>query len=1045
MANGWDGWPDVPERAYMAALRELHPDFWNQRYIFGTNAPPLTSGIAGSARQGLTTGAKMELPTSAGMHWDTDAVPASERPQDRRVSGWIAAQTGDDRWVGPDGSTAGQPLEATAARDLYGGVSKRSIDGGAGVRYNLSMHSPNTLRLKTAVGKQLVQLGADVIEFDGSVKAGRLMRGDFSAWAIQDFQAWLAELPAARREELGIDDPESFDVQAYTQKLVGAVQAGDAPPSALVEDGVLFEFFLLEHRQLQQFFQAFTDHVKTAGEPFDAPVEVLANQGGSVVDTRGAASVLLSTVFDAIEIEGAITVPGQPERIDPYRTDIRTPRHKLTAARARATGKPPVEHGFYGTLDSERDLESGRPYPVLQTLNFAETYANGSRRQLDITGWADLPVDDISLFWWVPGEGIPDRLGKLADFLWTHKPALKGTPDSDIAVVYSLPTLVAKARRPLGRPLTAERNALYGFVRALREAQLPSEVVIFGHPLLWDDASALDRLPEYDVLVAPGCTALTDAQVDAVEAFLSAGGTVIHEGEFATHDGRYRPRESDPFGAYGNQLQATDGDARAVVPNGDPGPVIDHITEALDDRQVQLDATYPLSVEVTRTDTAQVVHLVNYDYDPGADAVASVGSVELSVREPEFDVSWAYTAAPSGEYRELAIKQAEGRLRVTVPGVDVWRIVVFDSEPAPAEQEPTERIETAAELVDRAAEEGRSLGQADAAAALREARLAADTDQPARARRRADRAMTAAREAVTVPRVGIDTGHGQGDRHSFAALEDFRGAMQEELALEFVEVTEFSTAQLRGLDGLVIGQPVAEGATFDLPDDERAAVTEFVENGGGVALFAQPAAEPVADLDALASEFGFAIDFRPLRREGAPDDYFVPVSVPSFRTPLTYQFVPQEVNLAGSVTINEEAVERAVTTGPAVYRDGAPETTDRWPVLVGARYGTGRVACSTNSRMLTTPRYGRRVLDRNILHWITGAGESGTAASPTLTSTTTPASSQATSATSETPSRSTSPAPTETDAPGFGALAALGGLGGVLGYALASREESDEG
>lgn len=1006
-----NNWPTLGRETTFRQLRNLHPQFYNQRRIIGQKGPPFYTGIPASHRNGIDAGAEMGLPTTSALHWLSLAGPTEDRPVEGQLSGWLASLPDNEQWVAPDGTVANDPIEATTKRHLDGTLARSR-----GEAYAFSMFSPNTLEYAVLQGSQSILWGANAVTMDGA-KRPLMNGGDFSEWATQAFQDHLQNLSQARRAELDIDDPESFDIRAYAREIDARIRNGESPDIA-VTDHILFEFYLMQHVQLLRFYDEFGTGLEETAADVNSPISVLGNQFGGPYGDDTNASILLSRVFDVIEVEGPITVPDHPRKAQPhqhsYGAAIQSPRRKLTAACGRAQDKPVVEHGFFhtrGAAEKDRSLETGRPYPTLVGLNIAETYANGSRRQLDLTGWSDQAPDGVAAVWIDPETGeIPPKLRDFADFLWLYEEELRGTPAAQVGIVHSIPTLLATARSVFGTDLVSERTSLYGFVRALREAAIPSEYVIFGYPGLWDDTDALQRLSDYDALVCPGMSAVTDAQFEALKAFIEQGGRILHSGAVATRDRLYRLRDRQLPSA---GLVDTGEEARAAAPDGDIRPLVDAIDEALSSRQVTLDADYPLTAEVTRTEESLIVHLLNYDYELEADSVTPRSDVEVRVRLDGFEPQAARIVAPGVEPVRTDFQRQDGHVEMTVPRIEVWTMVVLDESPRPAASRPTEAIDAAVGAIESARSENRTHGLIEAEATLREARLAADARQFERAKERAKTAESVATSASAVPVIGVDTGHGQGGDFGFEIFENFQESLAPDLRIELEEITEYTTEQLSTVDVLLVPPPLRyKQERYEASRDEIASVRQFIQPGGGLAVFTRAGVDP--GVNELLEHFGISID---PETPGTGDGHSADVEVADYRTPLTYQLPPLE---------SFRIVNTMDTDGTdvTVHIQTSDEDIDQppHPILATTESGDGRVCCLTT----TTPLSGELhetdfVLARNILRW-TVTGERPTPeATPTSGQTTT-------SRRTPTPDQTTDTDSPDASAPGFGFGAALVGL-----------------
>jgi hypothetical protein len=234
---------------------------------------------------------------------------------------------------------------------------------------------------------------------------------------------------------------------------------------------------------------------------------------------------------------------------------------------------------------------------------------------------------------------------------------------NDVAVVFS----VESTRELIGRADASDNitNARDESVvvpyrvatSTLANAAVPYDVVIFPDGVTAEDRSTAEALARFSTLVLPDVLALTDGQVAALEGYLDAGGTVVVTDRFGENlPPAVRSRLLGHDGVRSASTSALD----ELLPHG---------------RQVETDISAAANIQQL-ADGSYALHLVNYDYDPAADAVREVPDVRLRVRLPK-DRERATVVASDGSRTVLDLQHEDGAHTVTLDSLGVYSIVVF--------------------------------------------------------------------------------------------------------------------------------------------------------------------------------------------------------------------------------------------------------------------------------------------------------------------------------------------------------------------------------
>ena len=186
--------------------------------------------------------------------------------------------------------------------------------------------------------------------------------------------------------------------------------------------------------------------------------------------------------------------------------------------------------------------------------------------------------------------------------------------------------------------------AFVGFARAMEESQIPYDVLIFGHPEVWDDAEALDSLSRYKTVVLPFVDCIDDAQLEAIKRFAEAGGNLIAAGAVPVRDEDYVLREEPTL----TQANVPPGKLK-IVPlstlteyyqnsirdaHFDPDNRKRIVSPFENAWQVTTNASQDVGINIFNRGSRTIVHLVNYAYDAETDQIEPKKNITLKIRVP---------------------------------------------------------------------------------------------------------------------------------------------------------------------------------------------------------------------------------------------------------------------------------------------------------------------------------------------------------------------------------------------------------------------------
>jgi hypothetical protein len=316
-----------------------------------------------------------------------------------------------------------------------------------------------------------------------------------------------------------------------------------------------------------------------------------------------------------------------------------------------------VENPYGGIVPELVDLlGEGRGRDLLR-LSLYEGAAFGANMTAPYGSWMGATIEDS---FYAPHDLVTEIQAFLAanDRLYAYQ------THHEVAVVYSVESAralisQADASDNLSNATDDSVRVPYRDVtRGLSDHAVPYDVVIFPDGVTAPDRVSEDTLGRYRTLVLPDCHHLTERQAAALLGFLNAGGSCIVLGEFGDN---LDPAARDPLIGHPGVRRAALGDVAGLTPLGP-----------------QVTVSADLAVNVARpAPGSAAVHLLDYRYDPEADAVPAISDVDLAVRLP-FTPASAVLVSPGGEDVALPIEFDGESATVRLPSFRLYGVAVFE-------------------------------------------------------------------------------------------------------------------------------------------------------------------------------------------------------------------------------------------------------------------------------------------------------------------------------------------------------------------------------
>ncbi len=205
--------------------------------------------------------------------------------------------------------------------------------------------------------------------------------------------------------------------------------------------------------------------------------------------------------------------------------------------------------------------------------------------------------------------------------------------------------------------------------RALEELHFPYDAIVFGHPEIWDDAKAFERIKrQYKVIILPGVDAVTDAQLDLLKTCQQNGARIIIDHGFASYDENLNQREKVDVAA----LRPVQPVTKETIVQAAPNATL-----------VRMEAPTSVTVNVWRSCRGESldVHLLNYDVSIGDEKVNPVRGIKLTVALPDdLKVDQCLLARPGQPATKLDMTRQRAAATVVVPRIDAYGIASFTAK-----------------------------------------------------------------------------------------------------------------------------------------------------------------------------------------------------------------------------------------------------------------------------------------------------------------------------------------------------------------------------
>ncbi|MGI8434431.1 MAG: hypothetical protein ACR2LE_06820 [Nocardioidaceae bacterium] len=506
--------------------------------------------------------------------------------------------------------------------------------------YYMDRNNPVWREYLKAVIRIQVDAGVDGIQLDeAELPMGAFQYGAcFCKDCMKGFRSHLKAQPSEERDEqLAGVDLEEFHYGSWllARGFDFKDQQGSTP--------LFGDYYRFQCAAIKKYFQELAtyarDYARQQGR------EVLVSGNFFNLDPTYLA---LADDVDLLITEMRNTTYRQPEW------------YRYVAAFAGDKDVVVVENPYGGIVpELVQMLGAGRGYDLFR-LSIYEGAAFGANMTIPYGAWMGSTIEDSFT--------APHLLStEIQSFLADHDSVYSKTTWNDLGVIFS----VASTRDLIARADSSDNllNARDQTVKVpyrvvtegLAAASAPFDVVMFADGVTAPDRAGLEALRRYPTLVLPDCVDVTSRQLDAVEAYLDGGGTVVVVGRFA--DNQPGERRAQLL-AHPGVRRSNMTDIPALQPHG---------------AQVTVTGAGGLGVNLARmVDGSAAVHLVNYGYDADADRVRRASDVDVTVGLP-FDPVTATCVSNDGKEENLPLRSQDGRHSFTVPELGVYAVIVLSA------------------------------------------------------------------------------------------------------------------------------------------------------------------------------------------------------------------------------------------------------------------------------------------------------------------------------------------------------------------------------
>ena len=568
-----------------------------------------------------------------------------------------------DGIINSDGERVTQLQEEVAARTFRGDPVHAGwveVKGHSKTCYQTCRNNPVWRGYLKKIMELQIDAGVEGIQLDEaelpitSMGAG----GCFCKDCVKQFRTYLKEKQANGTLPKGYEafDLDTFDIGQYLR---------DCNVAHPTESWTYRDVYEFQMRAVKKHFTELVDHARAyAGEKYGREIWMSGN-----FFTCMPVYYPFENTVDCVITEMDHTLFRQP--------------HWYRYISGFSGSKPVIvaENPYGGIVPQLLDeLNRGRGYDLYRLL-LLEAAVYGCNMSVPYGGWMG---NTIKTGFWPPRD-VTEQVQR---FLADHDALFSKDSDARIMVAYSFPSNYWREVTKKGgdqftdvdsilfyRPVeerseTASRLPFWEVVQRMSEEQAIYDVRMFGDDELRPDRVNAEDWKQYDLIVLPECTVLTENQCEELERFAQNGGKLLLFGETASNHPGWAARMAKLSSVTvadnpASVREAMQSFAAAFCKAVTGGEQITIETGRTEDRAA-------IGAHTHRNGETRCLQLLNYRYDKNADRVLPIEHVKIRLRT---DRTRASAIDLNGNPIPIETSAKDGVLTISIPSLPLYAAI----------------------------------------------------------------------------------------------------------------------------------------------------------------------------------------------------------------------------------------------------------------------------------------------------------------------------------------------------------------------------------
>jgi len=622
-----------------------------------------------------------------------------------------------EKWHYPNGTVSKDPYSVGSSRSFSGYYAIRILGNPMDIeRYKrldfystMQPQNPYWKEFFIEWGKKTIDLGTDAIFLDSPDAIFTFFWG--GGWGCADTwegKGLISYLKSRFSEEeikaLGVRDINNFCLRKYLIEKYGEPEVFSNPVSfretfltswppetvrfnntkRVLQDPIVKEALMYWYKSAIEFVREVSLELKSYAAKRDKSLLLTSNHYFAWIP-----HITLAPYMDVLYVE------TNQFRPPPFNTRAAICKLGISAV----NGSKPVWISEWILNFANPFAPNNPPHDIsnLVKLRVAEAYASGCIMLV--------PFGTGS-----PSEGWPPKrlivgsernsVSKYYRFIKEHEDLFINTSSmAETAIVISLPTAVWNFLPALGIYGSDDyQNEFLGWARVLEFSNIPYDVLLLGMKGILNTDSQ-GKLGNYKLLIAPHLTHISDENLVNILKFLNNGGLLITTEDLGAFDEYHNPRTKrtlvDKILEHSNTLVVRSSLGRDYMnslqnlnPNKDLLTLMRNaVEELLNKTQTTANIEAPPNIYVSilgqKSTGRIIIHLVNYNYryDSERDYIDPSGPINISLKLPAYypigNIN-VYTPDGTNPVKPQYSVSGKGELKITIPKVNIWEIIVIE-------------------------------------------------------------------------------------------------------------------------------------------------------------------------------------------------------------------------------------------------------------------------------------------------------------------------------------------------------------------------------